>query len=107
MSHVTGERLLEDLQQVAAHAEELLKATAGQVGEKVAEARARTEQSLQAAKARLAAAKEEATACASAAAGRADAQVRANPWASIGIGAVAGLLVGLALGRRGGDKHEQ
>jgi ElaB/YqjD/DUF883 family membrane-anchored ribosome-binding protein len=105
MSHVTGDRLIEDLKHVIRDAEELLKVTAGQVGEKVAEVRGRAEDSLHAAKARLAAVTGETAACAAEAADHADASVRANPWISIGAGAAAGLLVGLLLGRRGGGSR--
>jgi hypothetical protein len=41
MKQVTTDKLLEDLKVVVSDAEELLKATAGQAGEKVAAARAR------------------------------------------------------------------
>ncbi len=106
MSQVTTDKLLEDFRLVVHDAEELLKATAGQAGEKVAQARARAEASLQSAKAQFAAmgngAAAHAREAAQEAADRANTYVRSNPWASIGIGAAAGLLVGLLLGRRHG-----
>jgi ElaB/YqjD/DUF883 family membrane-anchored ribosome-binding protein len=49
----TPDTLIDDLQGVVHDAEALLKATAGQAGEKIQEARARTEESLRRAKARL------------------------------------------------------
>ena len=101
MSHVTGDLLIEELKQVIRDAEELLKVTAGQAGEKVTEARAHAQESLLAAKARLAAVTGEMVSCAAEVAGRADARLRANPWAAIAVGAAAGLLAGLLLGRRG------
>ena len=50
---VTKGELMEDLRAVVAGAEELLKATADQTGERVAAARGKAEESLKAAKARL------------------------------------------------------
>ncbi len=103
MSQVTIDQLREDLRQVVRDAEELLKATAGQAGEKVAEVRARAEETLLGAKARLADLSSDAAVRARAAAASADEFARANPWAAIGVAAAAGMLVGLLLGRRNGD----
>src|SRR5690606_28599468 len=50
MSQVNTDKLIEDLRQVVRDAEDLLRATAGQAGEKIAEARARAEESLRIAK---------------------------------------------------------
>jgi ElaB/YqjD/DUF883 family membrane-anchored ribosome-binding protein len=50
---ISKEKLMEDLRIVVADAEELLKATANQTGERIAAARARVGESLQAAKTRL------------------------------------------------------
>lgn len=102
MSQVTTDKLIEDLKLVVHDAEELLRATAGQAGEKVAQARAKAEASLQVAKAQLAAVGSGAAERAREAAQRTDEYVHQNPWASIGVGAAVGLLVGLLLGRRGG-----
>lgn len=102
MSQVTTEKLVEDLRLVVHDAEELLKATAGQAGEKVAHARARAEASLQSARERLAEAGGNVADRAREGAQRADALVHSNPWASIGVGAAVGLVVGLLLGRRNG-----
>jgi ElaB/YqjD/DUF883 family membrane-anchored ribosome-binding protein len=101
MSHSPTEELQRDLRQVIHDAEELLKVTAGQAGEKFADVRARTQESLTIAKARLAELGGAAAARAQAAAQGTDAAVRANPWAAVGIGAAAGVLLGLLLGRRG------
>lgn len=99
MSQVNTDKVLEDLRQLVRDAEELLRATAGQAGEKVAEVRARAEESLHAAKARLVEMRGDLSARAQAAAGSADDYVRTNPWAAIGIAAAAGLLVGVLLSR--------
>jgi ElaB/YqjD/DUF883 family membrane-anchored ribosome-binding protein len=82
-----GEQLLDDLTAVVRDAEGLLKATASQTGEKIAEVRA---------KARLAGFEEQARE----AAGEADKFVRANPWQAVGVAAAVGLVLGLLMSRR-------
>ncbi|MBP9915281.1 MAG: DUF883 domain-containing protein, partial [Thiobacillaceae bacterium] len=57
-NEVTSEQLITDFKVVVADAEALLKATAGQGGEKLAEVRAKAEESLRVMKARLADAQE-------------------------------------------------
>lgn len=104
MARVTSERLIEDLRQVVRDAEELLKATAGQAGERIAEVRARAQESLLTAKARLAEFGDVAAERAHEAADCTDAYVRANPWTAVGIGAVAGVLIGVLLGRGNGNR---
>jgi ElaB/YqjD/DUF883 family membrane-anchored ribosome-binding protein len=96
MEQVTTEKLMADLRIVIGDAEELLKATAGQAGAKVDEARARAQESLRAARERL----EQAGAATSASMREIDAQVRANPWAAVGIAAGVGLVIGVLLARR-------
>lgn len=103
MSEVNTDKLMEDLRQVIRDAEELLRATAGMAGEKIAEVRARAEESLRNAKVRMMEMRGDLTARAQSAAGNADEYVRTNPWAAIGIAAVAGLLVGVLLSRREDD----
>jgi len=93
MEQVTTEKLMADLRVVIGDAEALLKATAGQAGAKVDEARARAQESVRAARARL----EQAGA---AGMHEIDAQVRANPWAAVGIAAGVGLVIGVLLSRR-------
>jgi ElaB/YqjD/DUF883 family membrane-anchored ribosome-binding protein len=92
--------LIEDLQGVVHDAEALLKATAGQTGEKIEEARARTEESLRRAKTRLKDVDAEVLKRARAIAGDADEYVRANPWQAIGAVAGIALLLGLLVSRR-------
>lgn len=55
---ISKEKLMDDLRTVVADAEELLKATANQTGERIAAARVRAGDSLQAAKTRLSNAQE-------------------------------------------------
>ena len=54
MERASKEKLMEDLKMVVADAEDLLRATANQTGERIAAARAKAEDSLRAAKVRLA-----------------------------------------------------
>lgn len=96
MTTVSTDKLMADLRAVVRDAEELLRATAGQGSAQLQELRERAEESLGAARARLQEAGEEARE----AARDIDQQVRASPWAAVGIAAAAGLLLGLLLGRK-------
>jgi ElaB/YqjD/DUF883 family membrane-anchored ribosome-binding protein len=80
---------MNDLRAVIADAEELLRATAGETGERVQEVRARAEASLRAAREHLKGAGAEL-----------DTQVRAHPWAAVGIAAAIGLVAGVLLARK-------
>ena len=94
-------KLLEDLKAVVVDAEELLKATASQTGERIVAARAKIEESLKAAKARLAEQESAMVAKTRAAAKAADDLVRANPWKALGIVAAAGFVLGILAARLG------
>ena len=99
---ITKGKLMEDLRAVVADAEELLKATADQTGERIAAARAKAEESLKAAKDRLC--QEEvavmAMAKTKAAAKATDDYVRTNPWKALGITAAVGFVLGILAIRR-------
>jgi len=97
---VTREKLMEDLKAVVNDAEELLKVTAHQTGEKIASARAKAEESLQTAKARIAEESKVVMEKAKSAAKSTDEFVHANPWKAVGIGALAGFVIGLLISRR-------
>jgi ElaB/YqjD/DUF883 family membrane-anchored ribosome-binding protein len=97
---VTTDQLLADLKTVMTDAEALLRATSAQTGEKIQEVRARAEESLRQAKARLNSIEEEALRRAREVADATDEYVRENPWQSVGIAAGVGLLLGLLLARR-------
>ena len=99
-SDVTKQQLINDLKVVAADAEALLKATAGQGGEVVAAARAKAEASLEEAKAKMADAQEALLARTKAAAKATDEYVHTHPWQSIGAAAGVGIVIGLLIGRR-------
>jgi ElaB/YqjD/DUF883 family membrane-anchored ribosome-binding protein len=100
MDEVSTEKLMQDLRTVVADAEALLKATAGQAGEKMAEVRARAEESVRAARASLEQAGVAVAARARATAREAEEYVQDNPWTSIGIAAGVGFLIGYLIGRR-------
>lgn len=100
LSNVTNEQLIADFKAVVSDAEALLKATAGQSGDKLAATRARVEESLGVARARLAEMQTTAVAKAKAAAKATDAYVHENPWKSVGLAAAIGVVVGLLIGRR-------
>ncbi len=96
---VSKEKLMEDLQLVVSDAEELLRATAGQAGEKVSAARERIQDSLNAARARLAVAQEAMLEKTRQAAHATDEYVHENPWRAVGVAAGVGLLVGMLISR--------
>jgi ElaB/YqjD/DUF883 family membrane-anchored ribosome-binding protein len=96
----TVEQLMEDLRRVVADVEGLLKVTAGQVGEKVGEARLRAEDTVRVARERLAELEESARERAGEAAGEADRYVRDNPWQAVGIAAGVAFLLGVIVTRR-------
>ena len=96
---VSKEKLMQDMRVVVADAEELLRATAGQAGEKISAARERIQENLAAAKERLAAAQESMVAKTKQAAKATDEYVHENPWRAVGIAAGVGLVVGMLISR--------
>ena len=93
-------QLAGDLKAVIADAEELLKATTGATGERISAARARAEETLRAARQKLAGLDDVVVDQAKEAARAADEYVREHPWGAVGIAAVAGLLLGVMISRR-------
>jgi ElaB/YqjD/DUF883 family membrane-anchored ribosome-binding protein len=100
MTDVTTEQLVDDLKVVMRDAEALIKATSAQTGEKIAEVRARAEESLRQAKVRLVEVEEEALRRAREVAEATEEYVRENPWQSLGIAAGVGLVLGILIARR-------
>ena len=96
---ISKEKLMQDLRVVVSDAEELLRATAGQAGEKVSAARERIQGNLAAAKEHLASAQEAVAAKARQAAKVTDEYVHENPWKAIGIAAGISLVVGMLVAR--------
>lgn len=96
---ISKDKLMQDLQNVVTDAEELLRATASQTGERVAAARARIEENLVVAKERLAVAERMVIEKTKEAATATDEYVHDNPWQAIGVAAGVGLLVGMLISR--------
>lgn len=94
------EKLMDDLHQGIADAEELLRLTANQAGESVAELRDRIRERMDSAKVELVQLQKATVARAKAAGHATDEYVHENPWKAIGIAAGVGLVVGLLIGRR-------
>ena len=91
------DRLVSDLKTLVADAEELLRATASQAGDKIAVARQKIEQSLIEGKKALADAEKNLVQKSKEAADVADDYVRENPWNAVGIAAGIGLVLGLLI----------
>jgi len=100
MTTAHKEKLMSDLKLVIADAEELLKLTTGQVGDKAAEMRMRMQARMEQAKADLSSLQQAAVAKAKDAGKTADVYVHDNPWTAVGIAAGVGLVLGLLIGRR-------
>lgn len=96
---VSKDKLMQDLRVVVADAEELLRTTAGQAGEKVSAVRERIQENLAGAKVRLIAAEEAVVAKTKQAAKATDEYVHENPWKAVGIAAGVGLVVGMLISR--------
>jgi ElaB/YqjD/DUF883 family membrane-anchored ribosome-binding protein len=95
-----AEKLVIDFKTLIADTEDLLKASAGSAGEKLADARVKAQQALGDARAALARAEALAAERARAGARIVDQSVHQNPWAAVGVATGIGLLVGWMLGRR-------
>ena len=94
---IVSDKLVSDLKALVGDAEELLKATTNQAGEKVAVARQKIEQSLIEGKKALADAEQTLVRKSKECAEIADDYVRENPWSAIGIAAGVGLVLGLLI----------
>ena len=97
---ISKDKLVSDLKVVVADAEELLKATASQAGEKAAELRSRLQDRLRDAKVRLADAEAALIDTTKAAARATDDFVHDHPWKAVGAAAAVGLVIGVLIGRR-------
>jgi ElaB/YqjD/DUF883 family membrane-anchored ribosome-binding protein len=97
---VNRDKFVDDMRVVITDAEELLRATAGQAGEKIGVARERIQDSIYQAKVKLAEAEAVLRERARQAAQYTDDYVRENPWRAIGVAAGIGLVLGLVLSRR-------
>jgi ElaB/YqjD/DUF883 family membrane-anchored ribosome-binding protein len=93
------DKLVSDLKNLIGDAEELLKATTNQAGEKVTAARQKIEQSLIEGKKALADAEKIVIKKSKEYADVADDYVRENPWSAVGVAAGVGLILGLLIRR--------
>jgi ElaB/YqjD/DUF883 family membrane-anchored ribosome-binding protein len=100
MEHVTTDKLMHDMRTVVADAEELLKATAGQTGERIEKIRLKAEDSLRSARVRLQNAGHAVEQGAREAAHNVNDHVHKNPWTAVGVAAGVGLVIGILIGRR-------
>ena len=89
-------KLASDLKLVMRDAEELLKATAGQAGEKLGEIRSRLASALESAKLTSANVQDKTVQAAK----TADRAIREHPYESVGIAFGVGLLLGVLLNRK-------
>jgi ElaB/YqjD/DUF883 family membrane-anchored ribosome-binding protein len=96
----TKEKLVQDFKLVISDAEELLRVTASQAGEKVAAARERIQDRLHTARLKLEEAEEALMVRTREAARVTDEFVHDKPWYAVGIAAAAGLVIGMLIGRR-------
>jgi ElaB/YqjD/DUF883 family membrane-anchored ribosome-binding protein len=94
------DQLITDFKVAVADTEALLKATVNTGGEKIAEIRAKAEESLSIAKARITDTQEAMLAKTKEAAKATDVYVHENPWRSVGFAASIGVVVGLLISRR-------
>ncbi len=93
-------QFVQDMKDVATDAEALMHATAGDASDLAVKARARAEQSLRHARARIVEMEQQMMARAKAAAQATNGYVHENPWPSIGIAAGVAFIAGLLVGRR-------
>lgn len=93
------DKLVNDLKTLVSDAEDLLKATTNQAGEKVTAARQKIEQSLIEGKKALADAERAMIERSREAADIADDYVRENPWNAVAIAGGVGLLIGILVRR--------
>jgi ElaB/YqjD/DUF883 family membrane-anchored ribosome-binding protein len=98
MQRVSTDRLIRDLGAVAADVDELVKSTAGNASEAIAEARARLEVSLRAAKQNLENSRQCAAEEARSLAQSTNSYLRENVWTALGVAGGIGLLLGAIVG---------
>ena len=100
MTTAGTQKLVADLGVLVDDAQDLVKATAAQTGDRIVEVRSRIQQAAADIKPRLAQAEALLEEKAGSAVVCADQYVRASPWTAVGAAAFAGVLLGILLGRR-------
>lgn len=98
-SKVSSTKDRHHLQEVIAHAEELLESTAGELGEKAKEVRQQLVRKIEAAKERFQDF-DDVKEAAEEGMKEADRVIRKHPYESVGVALVAGLLIGALVNRR-------
>ena len=91
---ITAGDILDDLRAVVRDAEELLRATEGDLGERVSEVKSRIAGKLDDARAKLHEVGDDKAERVKAAARSTDTYVRENPWTAVAIAAGVGILIG-------------
>ncbi|RJG07123.1 DUF883 family protein [Noviherbaspirillum cavernae] len=94
------EKLINDMKSMKENAEEMLESAGEQASSKYESARARFRSTMHDAKGNFNAAQERLVTGSKDAMDTADQYVHEKPWQAVGIGAIAGLLVGLLLHRK-------
>ena len=97
---ISKEKLITDLKVLISDTEELLKATTGQAGEKIAVARERIQASIAVYKDKLMDAEQALMERTKEAARATDEYVHEHPWQAVGAAAGVGFLLGMLIARR-------
>jgi ElaB/YqjD/DUF883 family membrane-anchored ribosome-binding protein len=92
------DKLVQEFKQVVSSAEDLLKSAAASGGERAQALRDEVGQEVDEWRSRIAQLEEQAVRRARVAAHDADAYVHANPWQAVGVAAAVGALAGIAVG---------
>lgn len=96
---IAKEKLAQDLRTALDDADELLKLTVGQAGDRIADVRNRLQDSLTRARGQIEHIQSDVTAGTRSMVSEAEACVRENPWKSLCAAAVSGLVLGMLVGR--------
>ncbi len=94
------DRLIEDFKTVVHDAEELLRATSDQTGDKINAVRTRAEENLKKARHRLGELEHNLVDRTKAAAKATDQLIHDNPWQSVGVATAVGVMLGMLISRR-------
>ncbi len=97
---IQSEKLVSDVRLLVADTEDLVKATASQAGEKIADIRHRAQEAANNLKPQLVKLETAVVEKAKSTATATDAYIHENPWTAIGVSAGIGLVIGLLIGRR-------